>query len=95
MSKRALRRFHKQRIFNRVYRRVLRQNIWFIEHNWSVTYDDILHWSRLRAATSTLCSCYSCGNPRRHRPYGESPLTLQERRAELDEREQLDEWLWD
>lgn len=33
---------------------------------------------RISAAHGTLCSCYMCGNPRRH--FGE--LTIQERRAD-------------
>ncbi len=50
--------------------------------------------------TPAPCSCYMCGNPRRN-SWGESPLTMQERKAEesyfagLDEVLDADTYRWE
>jgi len=47
--------------------------------------------------TPTPCSCYMCGNPRRN-SWGESPLTMQERKAEesyADGVEEYNTWVQD
>ncbi len=41
--------------------------------------------------TPTPCSCYMCGNPRRN-SWAESPLTMQERKAESSYADGLDEY---
>jgi hypothetical protein len=64
--KRALRRHH----FNRMKRKYLKQKFWFFSPD-----DRIIG---ITARTPAQCSCYMCGNPRKH--YKEK--TIQEKIAD-------------
>lgn len=84
---RALRRHHRQRMVNRA-RALFRR--------WGDTEERIRHTAPRLADNLVWCSCYSCGNPRRHFGfciYGKtnSILTRQEVFAELSHKEQLEE----
>jgi len=91
MSKRALRRHHRARMIAHV-KRIQRR--WWSGARFT---EEELHQAALRLADNLAwCSCYSCGNPRRHfgfTVFGRSfeALTRQERRHLLDFHEQLRE----
>jgi len=53
LNKRAIRRYHRQRIISRRYERVVR-GAWFVKSP-----------GRL-GKTNTVCSCWMCGNPRKY-----------------------------
>lgn len=71
---RAVRRHHRKRIFKKRKRKC--------QERYGCDHDDIFY--RQMINTPTPCSCFMCGNPRRH--FGE--ITLQERKAKLDYQEQ-------
>lgn len=84
MSKRALRRHHKERM--RAHVRRLLHRFWSDCIN--VTEEDIERWTRMRADNYTLCSCLMCRNPRRSRGFNPA-LTVQELRSNEDFLQQL------
>jgi len=53
LNKRAIRRYHRQRIISMRYERVVR-GAWFVKSP-----------GRL-GKTNTVCSCWMCGNPRKY-----------------------------
>ena len=83
---RALRRHHRARMVNRARALFAR---------WGDTEEVIRRNAPRLADNLAWCSCYSCGNPRRHfgfTVHGHSfeALTRQEMRNLLDFREQVD-----
>jgi hypothetical protein len=79
MSKRTLRRHHRERMRQHCAR--------ILKFHWSeaiasgcVTYEDIERWARFRGDNFSICSCWMCGNPRRLRGGNGSTLTVQELR---------------
>lgn len=87
---RALRRHHRQRMVNRA--RAL--FTW-----WGDTEERIRHTAPRLADNLVWCSCYSCGNPRRHfgftvYSHRSEIRTPQEIRSDLDLQDQLDEIEW-
>ncbi len=73
MSKRAIRRHHQYRILAKA-RFILRIQDWDVFLDSVERFEQIAY---LRANNFVVCSCYGCGNPRRH--FGHR--TIQERRA--------------
>lgn len=73
MSKRAIRRHHQDRILDKT-RNLLRIQDWVVICDSVEEFDQIAY---RRANNYVVCSCYGCGNPRRHFGY----LTRQEIKA--------------
>lgn len=80
MSKRALRRHHRERMLRHCAR--------ILKFRWDeslatgdITLDDIERWARARRDNFTICSCWMCCNPRRLRNSNGPALTVQELRA--------------
>ena len=67
-TKRALRRHHRQRMI----RRALRSSVLYGEEDQEIQRERVLRWHNNLAK----CSCWMCGNPRKH----EGRLTVQEQR---------------
>jgi transposase len=63
------------------YFKALKRSYWWIKGNsvFGLTDKDIDRIIGRHRKTTTLCSCYMCGNPR-HRFKGDDRFTLQERR---------------
>jgi len=53
INKRAIRRYHRQRIISKRYERVVR-GVWFVKSPGHL------------GKTNTVCSCRMCGNPRKY-----------------------------
>jgi len=79
-SKRASRRHHKKRMKQKAKRKV-RKSHWFYDD------DQAEEYANKNAEHLANCSCWLCGNPRKHY----NKLTRQEIIAEDAEREQLEE----
>ena len=56
--KRALRRHHRQRMIRRVYHHPFIPQEWSPEYRWAYVAN--------RYKNRKVCSCWMCGNPRRH-----------------------------
>jgi hypothetical protein len=80
--KRALRRHHRKRIIAK-FRRII--NHWWMDR---IDKDE---WALMTASRGSIgCGCDCCGNPRRKgKGYGESTLTIQERKEEENAKDQL------
>lgn len=79
---RALRRHHEQRVKANFLRRERRYPIWLNDTTDKVTQDQAritINAGRF-AHHGCICSCWMCGNPRRHR----HERTLQERRHDAN-----------
>ena len=70
IKKRSIRRHHRERIYRK---RKKKCQVW-----WGCDHDEVFY--KMMINTPTPCSCFMCGNPRRH--FGER--TLQERKSDLD-----------
>jgi hypothetical protein len=69
---RSIRRHHRKRIIRKFKR---------IAAHWSL--DDIDSWAKRTAGRGSIsCGCQCCKSPRRG-GYGDSPLTIQERKFEI------------
>jgi hypothetical protein len=64
----------------RIRKRHLREMYWVVENSVN---------EKIMIDTPVRCSCFMCGNPRRH--YGE--ITIQEQRIRLEEKDELEEIL--
>ena len=53
LNRRAIRRYHRQRIISKRYERVVR-GVWFVKSPGHL------------GKTNTVCSCRMCGNPRKY-----------------------------
>ena len=74
---RALRRFHRDRMYRRA-RRII-QNFWW--RNWSSYTEDDLHTMVSRHRDNMkICSCWMCRSPRKDSK-GKEQWTIQERKA--------------
>ncbi|MHA2403866.1 MAG: hypothetical protein ACXADH_12800 [Candidatus Kariarchaeaceae archaeon] len=91
-KKRALRRFHNERM--------LRRSIRAIENNWYWSPEDrendrrsgwIYKIARRRRDNMQVCSCSGCGNPRRSWGKREDRLTMPEIKAEDSYLDQIQE----
>jgi hypothetical protein len=82
MSKRALRRHHRERLRSRCFRIL---NFWFSH----LSQEDVRRWSLKRGDTFTVCSCWMCGNPRRMGGGNGTTLTRQEIRSLQEVEESL------
>jgi hypothetical protein len=87
---RALRRHHRQRMVNRARALFAR---------WGDDEERIRHTAPRLADNLAWCSCYSCGNPRRHLgfsvySYRDEMRTRQEILSDIDFRDQLREVEW-
>ena len=68
------------------------QTMWWF--GWPHTESEIRVAASKLADNIAICSCYSCGNPRRHHGFWSGyTRTMQERRAEMAERDQVEEFL--
>jgi len=91
MSKRALRRHHRERVRRRCVR-ILKFQGWHLSHGpEGIDLDWVERCARYRADNFSVCSCWMCGNPRRLRNSNGPSLTIQERLADLREQVLLDE----
>ena len=75
MKSRDVRRHHSQRIKNRVKHIWL--NIWRDRYYNEMDKDELVKSISTHSTTRKRCSCYMCGNERKH--FNE--LTLQEKKA--------------
>lgn len=90
MSKRALRRHHRERMFRHCAR--------ILKFRWDeslatgdLTLDDLQRWAMYRRDNFTICSCWMCCNPRRLRNGNGPERTIQELRSQEDFEQQLAE----
>lgn len=84
MSKRAERRHHMFRMREKAKK--------VVNKIWGRTNGDLELWARKNANHLKSCSCQMCRNPRRSDWYPEEEKkTLQERKADIQFKEQLDE----
>lgn len=94
MSARAVRRHHRRRMVRRARALLRRDGPPWPAREWS---EGELDRSAARLADNiSWCSCYSCGNPRRHHGFSvhsgrDEARTRQEVRADLNLREWEDE----
>lgn len=101
-QKRAWRRHHRERMIGKAERLFRSQwcgySLWVYQGEQRASGDTIeahYTWARERACRVyghlKVCSCYMCGNPRRHAK-GWHRLTMQEHRALSQELDQLDDY---
>lgn len=64
MSTRALRRHHRHRMVKRARELLYREGPAWPAREWDER--ELEHWAACLADNLAWCSCYSCGNPRRH-----------------------------
>jgi hypothetical protein len=67
------------------HKRMLKKTLEFVKNIWGrnfskETLDEIV---KTHAETRAMCSCWMCGNPRRHQ---KDKLTIQEKRAKDNEK---------
>lgn len=82
-KKRALRRHHSRRMEQRA-----RNKFRYSSHFYWDNEERFEHFVRTHANNMQICSCPSCGNPRKHF----SQLTIQEKKHELSIKEQINEY---
>ena len=95
MKKRAYRRWRYQLRKRYWLLRILREDsefksFWPDRYNYEENeeYREGVHFRAcFNANTAAACSCYMCGNPRKH--WGD--ITVQEKKSNISYREQLDE----
>lgn len=89
MSKRSLRRSHYNRLKTKRYKQ-LKNDWWYYTYQ---TDEELLKEASFLAITPQRCSCSLCGNQRHNQWLTKwEQLTQQERRAKIDEMEQIKEW---
>lgn len=79
---RALRRHHRDRMYRRLYKRMVA--------TWSralYSEEDLAYLVSRRRDNAAACSCYMCGNPRH--AFGHKEVTLQEQKAYQSFEDQL------
>lgn len=86
--KRAIRRHHRERMIQRVMKYDLVRFYW----DWGQV--DLIK-DRKRATQfynhAAVCSCWMCGNPRRHKWPKEEQITMQERKSNDIYKEELEQ----
>lgn len=97
-TKRATRRHHQNRLKKN------RRNYWgygkhgwraYCEHERGSLYEMPNNYVGMVLQHPCVCSCSMCGNPRRHGGWAGERITMQERRADDDFKDQMDDWFFD
>ena len=87
-TSRSIRRHHRQRIIDRAKRYYQHNQTYFSQPYSGKQLDNYCaKWANNLAT----CSCFGCGNPRRHKFNNKEKLTLQEKRAKKDFNDQLND----
>ena len=90
--KRAIRRQHNARMLKRAYAMI---DSWYLSNEDKIKEEGLHHkWARQFRDNMCVCSCASCGNPRRGYMNGRKErLTLQELKADDDFFDQINEFM--
>lgn len=89
MSKRSLRRHHRDRLKARTYKILVNREFSTLFPDWK---EGIEHRVSRRWNNMQMCSCWMCGNPRRrYTGWNHAKLTLQEKKQLNNENDQMNE----
>ena len=60
-------------------------------HDYLKDFKDGVRWTKIYVNTRKICSSMCCGNPRNHKFSNNDKITLQEKKAAISFKEQLNE----